>query len=138
MPMLRAIVARPYCLRRAAILIVALAIALQAFFAGLAVAQSTGLAVSGLGPEMAFICHGQGLAAGDHDHGTAPDPVAVSHLCCFACFCGGAPATLTAAALMPHTARDRAVQTIPPHVVATPVGRRAVRDGPSQAPPTLA
>ena len=122
-------------LRRPAAVLVAGLIALQAFLAGLAAAQAA-IVLTGNPTEVAIICHGHG--GGSSDHGSNPDPRDAAHLCCVACACGGAPATLAQAPPMPRAAAFRSLRSSPLSAAAAPIGRRVVRDGPSQAPPTLA
>ena len=133
--MLRGFVARLRLHRRPAAMIAAGLIALQAFLAGLATAQAVIVLTPNLA-DIAVICHGNG--GSDSDHGGAPDPIKASHLCCVACASGAPPATLTQAPNMLRSVACRNLQLPPICAAAIPVARRAVRDGPSQAPPKLA
>jgi hypothetical protein len=122
-------------LRRPAAVLVAGLIALQALLAGLAAAQAA-IVLTASQAEVAVICHGHG--GGDADHGSNPDPRGAAHLCCVACACGGAPATLAQAAPLLGAVAFRSLRSVPGRAAAGPMRRRVVRDGPSQAPPTLA
>jgi hypothetical protein len=109
--------------------------ALQAFLAGLAAAQAA-IVLTASPVDVAVICHGHG--GGNTDHGSNPDPRDAAHLCCVACACGGAPATLAQAPPVPRAVAFRSLGAAAARAVAGPILRRAVRDGPSQAPPTPA
>ena len=115
---------------RAATLILAAAIAMQAFLAGLgaegALVQTPG--VSGF----AVICHGSG--ATDQGNGSAPDPTGAKHPCCV--FCTAAAPALAGPpnALRPQPLRS--VRAAIPAVRTILIAWRAVRAGLSQAPPS--
>jgi hypothetical protein len=116
--------------RRAVAMIAAGLVVLQTLLAGLATAQAAALAAN---PFAAVICHAD-LGAGSDD-GTAPDTGKATPVCCV--FCTAAAPVLppdpVSAVTRCHrgyasglTARSRIVIAIDP---------RAVRAGPSQAPP---
>ena len=120
----------PAC-RRPIVLIAAWLIALQAFLAGVAVAQAAAMAAS---DPINAICHGAS-GAGTSD-GTAPQSAEIVHLCCAHC---------TSAA--PAVAPPDAPRAAPARLASRPLAcssftvvfaRGAVRAGPSQAPPTPA
>ena len=119
--------------RRPVALIAAWLIAMQAFVAGVAMARAAVVLASD-GSDFAVTCHGNG--GSDPDHGAVPDPIKAAHLCCVAC--GGPAAALAPAPIMPRPVALQAAQPTAFGAGAGPIGRRAVRDGPSQAPPTLA
>jgi len=121
---------RPH--RRALVLIAALLVVLQAFFAGVAIAQ-TGAALAS--DPIGAICHGAGGAA---PADPAPDTGKAGHLCCDYC-------TSPVPALAPP---DAPAVAMPPPRRASPlpafagllfvISAGAVRAGLSQAPPASA
>jgi hypothetical protein len=122
--------------RRAAVIAAAGLIAVQAFLAGLVVAQ----AELRLAPDpaddagFAVICHGNGGAGSDP--GTAPDPARNQHPCCMTCAAGAAPAVLPEQLIGLRAERPRLLES--PFFSAAPIriAPRAVRAGPSRAPPS--
>jgi hypothetical protein len=110
-------------------------IALQAFLAGLALAQATLLFTPGLA-DFAVICHGNGGAVSDD--GTAPDPGRNSHPCCESCTAAAPPATLPVPAIVRLLDLGGVFKSPTLWVAALPRAARAVRAGLSQAPPSLA
>jgi hypothetical protein len=117
--------------RRPLIAVAIALVVLQTFVAGLAVAQSS----SFLEPfEAGVICHGAGGAE------PASDPASDSHkaLCCLFC-AATAPALLPVTSPVSGRIEHAAVGRVPSasHDVVLIVPR-AVRAGPSQAPPSLA
>lgn len=118
--------------RRAIVLIATWLVVLQAFLAGVAIAQAAAAQASP--GAIGTICHGAGSAA--EADGTAPEGAGMAHLCC-ACCTSAAAAVVPPAA--PHPAQARYV---PASVVFTSfifvISPGAIRAGPSQAPPRLA
>jgi hypothetical protein len=118
--------------RRAIVLIATWLVVLQAFLAGVAIAQAAALQASP--GAIGTICHGAGSAA--EADGTAPEGAGMAHLCC-AC-CTSATAAVVPQAV-PHSAQARHV---PASVAFTSfifvISPGAIRAGPSQAPPRLA
>jgi hypothetical protein len=117
--------------RPAAALIVAAAIAMQAFLAGLAAAEGARVATPGAS-DFAIICHGGGPS--DQGNGTAPDPTGAKHPCCMSCaaaasILGGPPSVF-----LPR--RGQSLTLLVPSTPASVIARRAVRAGLSQAPPS--
>jgi len=117
--------------RPAAVLLVAAAIVVQAFLAGLAAAGGARVAMLGAS-EFAVICHGATPA--DQGNRTAPDPSGAKHPCCMSCtaaasILGGPPNILL------PLRRDGFAPRVPT-THARVAARRAVRAGLSQAPPT--
>jgi hypothetical protein len=123
--------------RRAAVLAAAGLLAVQAFLAGLSMAQAALMQSPNLADADGFniICHGNGGAGSDH--GTAPEPAGNQHPCCVACMAGAPPATLPeqAIVLRPDRCRDSVLPV--PCPASIRIAPRAVRAGPSQAPPRL-
>ena len=118
--------------RRAIVSIAAWLVVLQAFFAGVAIAQ-TGAALAFDPVAAAAICHGSGAAGSDDT--TAPETGKVRHLCCAYC--------MSAAPAVPPPAVPNVLQ---PRPISRPVAfsgftlvlaHQAVRAGRSQAPPGL-
>jgi hypothetical protein len=127
-------VARLRC-RRAAVVLAAALIAVQAFFAGLAMAEAALVLTPDL-TEIAVICHGDGGA--DPGNGAAPNPIKARHLCCLSCTAGAPPVTLPGASIVPRSDHGRTLKS-PAYLAATLlVAPRAVRAGLSQAPPSRA
>jgi hypothetical protein len=118
--------------RRAIVLIATWLVVLQAFLAGVAIAQAAAVQVSP--GAIGTICHGAGSAA--EADGTAREGAGMAHLCC-ACCTSAAAAVVPQA--VPHPAR---VRHVPVSVVFTSfifvISPGAIRAGPSQAPPRLA
>ncbi len=114
---------RPLVLLAAAILVV------QSLVAGLAGAHAA--ARIALGTDAAVICHGNG------EDGSTPAGTAAAHDCCAFCNNPG-PVVLSAGVLV----IDRLTPAHRARATHTPgdfrPGRRAIRAGPSQAPPTTA
>jgi hypothetical protein len=122
--------ALPRC-RPAATLIVVVALAMQAFFAGLAAVDGARARTPGAA-DFAVICHGGG--ASDQGNGTAPDPAGSKHPCCMPCtaaasILGGPPSIF-----LPR--RDYRFAPLAPGTHTSVIARRAVRAGLSQAPPS--
>jgi hypothetical protein len=116
-------------LRLPLVLLAACILALQALVAGLASGQAAAR-IAGLGPDALVLCHGNG------EDGSAPDRAA-THDCCVFCT-GSAPVVVSAsvpviARLLPER---RAGQAENPADIRSI--RRAIRAGPSQAPPPVA
>ncbi len=82
--------------RRPAVVIAAGLIAVQAFLAGVVMAQAALMLAPDLSEDAGFavICHGNG--GSPSDPGTAPDPAKSQHPCCVTCAAGAAPAVLPA------------------------------------------
>jgi hypothetical protein len=121
--------------RGPAVWLAAALVALQAFVAGLAMAEAAVmLAPAGAGAGFAVICHGGGAASPDTG---VPGPAAAWHPCCVACAAGAGAAVLPPPWGVPIAGR--------PGVVASPrrpsetvlIAPRAVRAGLAQAPPSL-
>lgn len=107
----------------------------QAFLAGRAGIETGAFGLAGLG-DFAVICHGQGDAGSDH--GSTPSPGQDRHPCCVACRVGAPPALLPVPSVALRTELARPFDSPIPHPVSIPIAARAVRAGPSQAPPSLA
>jgi hypothetical protein len=120
--------------RRAVVVMAAGLIAAQAFLAGLAGAQAA-LLTSSLA-DLAVICHGNGGA--DADQGAVPDPAKSRHPCCMSCAAGAPPATLPAQQMVARADRGGVLKSPTLRAASILIARRAVRAGPSQAPPSLA
>jgi hypothetical protein len=131
--------------RRAVVVMAAGLIAAQAFLAGLAGAQAAlvqtpdllkpDLLTSSLA-DLAVICHGNGGA--DADQGAVPDPAKSRHPCCMSCAAGAPPATLPAQQMVARADRGGVLKSPTLRAASILIARRAVRAGPSQAPPSLA
>ena len=118
--------------RRAIVSIAAWLVVLQAFFAGVAIAQ-TGATLSFDPVAAAAICHGSG-GAGSEDT-TAPETGKVRHLCCAYCM-SAAPAVSPPA--VPNVLQPRPISRLVAHSGFTLVlPHPLVRAGRSQAPPAL-
>ena len=122
---------------RAPLIAVAIAlVVLQTLVAGLATAQAATLAAAGL---FDAICHGAGGAgAADQPAGGAPNSGKAWDVCCAFCT-AAAPAVLPVAPLAAgrceHAQGDSRAAAGGDIVL---IARRAVRAGPSQAPPSFA
>jgi hypothetical protein len=124
--------------RRLAVVFAAGLVAVQAFLAGLVMAPQAALM---LAPDLAddagfaVICHGRGGSGSDP--GTAPDPARNQHPCCMTCEAGAAPAVVPVQLIELRANRPRLLKS--PFFSAAPIqiALRAVRAGPSQAPPRL-
>jgi hypothetical protein len=120
--------------RRPAVALAAGLIAAQAFLAGLVMAQAA-LALTPAAADAGFavICHGNGGSG--FDPGTAPDPAKSQHPCCLTCAAGATPAAVPAQLIVLRADRPRLLA--PPFFsAAIRIAPRAVRAGPSQAPPS--
>jgi hypothetical protein len=116
-------------------LVAAWLIVLQAFLAGAVLGQTAALAAAD-SIDKAPVCHGtDGNDAGGNG---APDGDQALHLCCASCT--GATATpMTPAAAQMHIAALRPAGHLrPSRALAVFPAPRAVRAGPSQAPPPWA
>jgi hypothetical protein len=121
--------------RRPAVMMAAGLIAVQALLAGLAVAQAALMLAPSVAAGFAVICHGNGSA--DSDSGTAPEPAKNRHPCCVSCTAGAAPATLPEQLIGLRSDRRRAFKSPFFSAASISIAPRAVRAGPSQAPPSL-
>jgi hypothetical protein len=118
--------------RRAFVSIAAWLVVLQAFFAGVAIAQM-GATLSFDPVAAAAICHGAGGAGSDDT--TAPETGKVRHLCCAYCM-STAPAVPPPA--VPDVLQPRPISRLVAYSGFTLVfAHQAVRAGRSQAPPAL-
>jgi hypothetical protein len=123
--------------RRAAVMAAAGLLAVQVFLAGLTVVQAALM----LSPDLAgadgfsVICHGS--AGTGSDPGTAPEPGRNQHPCCESCMAGAPPATLPQQTIVLRQDRCRVLVSSLPCRVSILIEPRAVRAGPSQAPPRL-
>jgi hypothetical protein len=124
-----------HSLRRSLALFAAWLVVLQAFLAGIAIAQSG--AVLAVDPvDAAIICHGAGgPAPADSPAGLPAD---ARHLCCTACTSAAAPVMAPAALTLVEMRPGRDLEPIGYLPFITSVSRGAVRAGPSQAPPAAA
>jgi hypothetical protein len=139
------LIARLRRYRRPAVVMAAGLIAAQALLAGLAGAQAAlvltpdlltpDLLTSSLA-DFAVICHGDGGA--DSDRGTVPDPAKSRHPCCMSCTAGVPPATLPAQQMVARADRGGVLKSPALRATSILIAPRAVRAGPSQAPPSLA
>jgi hypothetical protein len=127
------LIARLRLYRRPAVVMAAGLIAVQAFLAGLGLAQAALVLTSGLA-DLTVICHGN--SASD-SHGTAPDPVQNGHPCCASCIAAAPPATLPAPVIVLRADRCRVFKSPTFCANSIPIAPRAVRAGFSQAPPSL-
>jgi hypothetical protein len=130
------LIARLRHYRRPAVMIAAGLIAVQAFLAGSAVAQAEFMPAPNLAGDAAFavICHGNG----GPDPGNAPDPAKTQHPCCVSCAAGAPPATLPEQLIALRSDCGRVFKSPLFCSASIPIAPRAVRAGPSQAPPSLA
>jgi hypothetical protein len=122
--------------RRPAVVFAAGLIAVQSFLAGLVMAQAALiLAPPDLAGDAGFavICHGNGGSVSDP--GTAPEPAKNQRPCCMTCAASAAPAVLSEQLIELRADRPRLLMS--PFFSAAPIqiAPRAVRAGPSQAPP---
>jgi hypothetical protein len=124
--------------RRPALMIAAGLIAVQAVLAGLAIAQAALMPAPNLTGDAAFavICHGNGGSSSDP--GTAPDPAENQHPCCMTCAAGAPPAMLPQQLIVLRADRCRMFKSPVFSAASIRIAPRAVRAGPSQAPPSLA
>jgi len=119
--------------RRAAVMAAAALLAVQAFLAGLTMAQAAPM----LSPDLAgadgfsVICHGN---AGS---GTVPEPAESQHPCCVSCMAGAPPATVPQQTIVLRPDRCRVLVSPLLSRVSILIEPRAVRAGSSQAPPGL-
>jgi hypothetical protein len=116
---------------RAAVAVAVVLMIVQAFLAGLANAEA---ALLGTGGDFAVICHGAG--------GTPPEPGTApadkqQHPCCESCTAGAPPAVLPVPAIVLRATHCQPCGSAILRAVAIPLAPRAVRAGPSQAPPSL-
>jgi hypothetical protein len=131
------LIARLRLCRRPAVMVAAGLIAVQAFLAGLASAQAALVLTPGL-VDFAVICHG----GADSDNGTAPspgktNPAKIWHPCCVSCTAGSPPVTLPEQLIALRSDRGRVFQSPILRAASILIAPRAVRAGPSQAPPNL-
>jgi hypothetical protein len=140
------LIARLRRYRRPAVMIAAGLIAVQAFLAGLTTAQAVALTsnlfdVAGF----AVICHGNGGAGSDNGAAQDPaktdpaktDPAKNQHPCCVSCAAAATPATLPGQPIVLRADRRRVLKSPFFCAVSFLITPRAVRAGPSQAPPSL-
>ena len=126
--------------RRPAVLIAAGLLAVQAFLAGLTMAQALALTANPGAADFSVICHGNAGAIADSGAAQDPggtDPATHQHPCCDACTAGAAPATLPGQLAVRRTDGCRAIEAPVPCALSVRIAPRAVRAGASQAPPTL-
>jgi hypothetical protein len=128
----RALITHSRLCRPPAAVPAAVLMVVQAFLAGLATAAAAGVLAGG---EFTVICHGNGGAPSDS--GSTPGTPEKQRPCCESCAAGAAPALLPVpvVALCPHDWRPCASALW--RAVSIPLAARAVRAGPSQAPPSL-
>jgi hypothetical protein len=121
--------------RRAVVLAAAGLLAVQAFLAGMSMAQAALMLSPNLADAAGFniICHGNGGAGS----GTAPEPAGNQHPCCVACMAGAPPATLPEQTVVLRPDRCRESASPLPCPASIRIAPRAVRAGSSQAPPRL-
>ena len=118
--------------RRAIVSIAAWLVVLQAFFAGVAIAQ-TGATLTFDPVAAGAICHGSGGTGSDDT--TAPETGKVRHLCCAYCM-STAPAVPPP--VLPNLLQPRPISRLLAYSGFTLVlAHQAVRAGQSQAPPGL-
>ena len=120
--------------RRPAVALAAGLIGVQAFLAGVVMAQAALMLAPDLSDDAGFavICHGNG---GSSDPGTAPDPAKSQHPCCMTCAAGPAPAVVPAPSIVLRADRLRRLEPSFFSAATIRIAPRAVRAGPSQAPP---
>jgi hypothetical protein len=137
------LVARLRRYRRPAVMIAAGLMAVEALLAGLATAQATTLMLTpSLGEVAGFavICHGDGGAGSDYGRAEDPaksDPSKNWHPCCLSCAAGAPQATLPEQLIGLRSDRRRAFKSPFFSAASILIAPRAVRAGPSQAPPSL-
>jgi hypothetical protein len=139
------LIARLRRYRRPAVMIAAGLIAVQAFLAGLTTAQAALVLTSNPTDvaDFAVICHGNGSSSSDSAQDPATsgpaktDPAKNQHPCCVACAAGATPATLPEQLTLLRADRCRAFKSPSFCAVSILITPRAVRAGPSQAPPSL-
>jgi hypothetical protein len=125
--------------RRPAVMIAAGLMAVQAVLAGLAIAQAALMPAPNLAGDAAFavICHGNG--GSDSNSGSAPPEPGENHdPCCVSCVAAAPPAMLPAQQIVLRADRGRVFKSPFISAVSIRIAPRAVRAGPSQAPPSLA
>ena len=127
------LIARLRVYSRPAAVLAAGLIAMQAVLAGLTIAQAALLLTPGLA-DLEVICHGSGGTASDD--GTAPGPSQDRHPCCVSCT-AAPPATLPEQSILLRVERGRAFQSPILPAATVSIAARAVRAGPSRAPPSL-
>jgi hypothetical protein len=133
------LIARLRRYRRPAIMVAAGLMAVQALLAGLSMAQAALMPTPGLpeGTGFAVICHGNGGAGNEAQDPANTDPAKHWHPCCVACAASAAPATLPAQPIGLRSDRCPVCKSpffSAPSILIAP---RAVRAGPSQAPPSI-
>ena len=120
--------------RRPAVVVAAGLIAVQAFLAGLVMAQAAPRLAPDLADDAGFaVCHGKGGSGSDP--GTAPEPAKNQHPCCLTCAAGAAPAVLPEQLIVLRADRPWLLKSPFFSAAAIQIAPRAVRAGPSQAPP---
>jgi hypothetical protein len=134
------LIARLRRYRRPAVTVAAGLFAVQAFLAGLATAQAGLVLTPNLADVAGFavICHGNGGA--DSGNGVDPaktDPDKDRHPCCVSCAAGPPPATSPEQLSVLRADPFRVFKSRALHATSIPIVSRAVRAGPSQAPPNL-
>jgi hypothetical protein len=137
----RGLIARLRRRRRPAVLVAAGLVAVQAFLAGVTMAQAL-MRTSNPADiaDLSVICHANGGSVSDNraagDSGRT-NPATSQHPCCEACVAGAAPATLPAQLTVRRTDRCWAVEPPVFSAISVRIAPRAVRAGASQAPPIL-
>jgi hypothetical protein len=132
------LIARLRRYRRPAVMVAAGLVAVQAFLAGLTVAQALVLTANLSGADFTIICHGNGGSGSDNaaaQDPARPNPATTQHPCCEACAAAAAPATLPAQLSVARTDRWRTFASPVLSAVLVRITPRAVRAGASQAPP---
>jgi len=121
--------------RRPVVRLAAGLLVLQACLAGLAAAHAAIMQSGEFSAGFAVICHGNGGASGD----TGSDPGLPKdwHSCCDACTAGAAPAVLPVLLDLPGADLLSTPASPRPRAAPVSIAPRAVRAGPSQAPPSL-
>jgi hypothetical protein len=134
------LIARLRRYRRPAVMVAAGLVAVQAFLAGLTVAQALVLTANPSDADFTVICHGNGGSGSDNraaQDPAGPNPATTQHPCCEACAAAATPATLPAQLTVVRTDRWRAFTSPVLSSVSVRITPRAVRAGASQAPPIL-
>jgi hypothetical protein len=122
--------------RGPAVLVVAGLMAVQAFLGGLAMAQAAlMLSPNPANADFAVICHGN--AGADSDPAGVPEPARNPHPCCLSCVAGSPPATLPEQHVVLRPDRCRVAAQPLLCAASILIAPRAVRAGPSQAPPRV-